>query len=120
MCALGTPPAQRYSRPERAAFLPRPARPSRSRGVPCESLDAPDNLPKKSRRQVALRQLQDEVPRMSNEAPAGLEHPLLETREGPALDGHGQDEPAQPIAEVVRDDPEQEAYLAQAARSPLL
>src|SRR5256885_10155267 len=37
--------------------------PSRSRGVPCESLDAPDNLPKKSRRQVALRQLQDEVPR---------------------------------------------------------
>src|SRR5713101_6122578 len=57
------------------------ARPSRSRGVPCEALDAPDNLSKKSRRQVALRQLQDEVPRVPNEAPAGLEQPLLETRE---------------------------------------
>src|SRR2546428_12224635 len=47
------------------------ARPSRSRGVPCESLDAPDNLPKKSRRQVALRQLQDEVPGVTNEATTG-------------------------------------------------
>jgi hypothetical protein len=79
--------------------------------VPCESLDAPDNLPKKSRRQVALRQLQDEVPRMSDEAPAGLEQPLLQTRQRPALDGEGQGQPAKQIAEVVGDDPEQQADL---------
>ncbi len=30
---------------------------------------------------MALRQLQDEVPRVPNEAPAGLEQLLLETRE---------------------------------------
>jgi hypothetical protein len=29
--------------------------------MPRESVDAPENLPKESRRQVALRQLQDEV-----------------------------------------------------------
>src|SRR5438094_4715572 len=81
MFVLGNPPAQRYSRPERSAFLPLRARPSRSRGVPCESLDAPDNLPKKSRRQVALRQLQDEVPGVTNEATTGLEQPLLEARQ---------------------------------------
>src|SRR4029453_10269339 len=34
-------------------------RPSRSRGVPCESLDARDNLPKEAPRQVAFGQLQD-------------------------------------------------------------
>src|SRR5438094_10001773 len=101
MFVLGNPPAQRYSRPERSAFLPLRARPSRSCGVPCESLDAPDNLPKKSRRQVALRQLQDEVPGVTNEATTGLEQPLLEARQRPALDGDGQDQPAQQIAEIV-------------------
>ena len=30
---------------------------------------------------MALGQLEDEAPRMSNEAPAGLEEPLLETRQ---------------------------------------
>jgi hypothetical protein len=40
--------------------------------VPCESLDAPDNLPKKSRRQVALRQLQDEVPGVSGHHPRAI------------------------------------------------
>jgi hypothetical protein len=38
-----------------------------------ESLDAPENLPKESPRQVAFRKPQDEVPGMSDEAPAGLE-----------------------------------------------
>jgi hypothetical protein len=48
---------------------------------------------------------------MPDEAPAGLEQPPLETREGPALDGDGQDEPTQQSAEVVGDDPEQQADL---------
>ena len=38
---------------------------------------------------------------MLDEAPAGLEQPLLQARQGPALDGDRQNEPAQQIAEVV-------------------
>jgi hypothetical protein len=34
---------------------------------------------------------------MPDEAPAGLEEPLLQARERPALDGERQDEPAQEI-----------------------
>src|SRR5207253_7691946 len=45
-----------------------------------ESFDASENLPKEGPRQVAFGQLQDEVPGMPNEAPAGLEEPLLETQ----------------------------------------
>jgi hypothetical protein len=41
---------------------------------------------------------------MPDQPPAGLEQPLLETRQGPAPDGDGKDEPTQEIAEVVRDD----------------
>jgi hypothetical protein len=48
---------------------------------------------------------------MSHETPAGLEEPLLQARQGPALDGDGQGEPAQEIAHVAGDDPEQEADL---------
>jgi hypothetical protein len=44
---------------------------------------------------------------MSDQPPAGLEEPLLEARQGPALDGEGQDEPPQQIAEVVGDDPQE-------------
>jgi hypothetical protein len=51
---------------QRSAFPFIRARRSRSRGVPCESLDASDNLPGQSRSQVVLRQLQDEVPCMSD------------------------------------------------------
>ena len=40
---------------------------------------------------------------MSDEAPARLEEQLLEAREGPALDGDRQSEPAQQIAEVIGD-----------------
>ena len=79
--------------------------------MPPELLDAPEDLPKEALCQVAFGQLQDEVPGMSDEPPAGLEEPLLETRQGPVLDGDGQDEPPQKIAEVVGDDPEH-AYLA--------
>ncbi len=55
--------------------------------------------------QVALGQLEHEVPRMPDQPPAGLEEPLLETRQGPALDGDRQNEPAQQIAEVIGNDP---------------
>jgi len=44
--------------------------------VPRESLDAPEDLPKEAPRQVALGPLEAEVPRMSDEPPAGLEEPL--------------------------------------------
>jgi hypothetical protein len=79
--------------------------------MPRESLDAPENLPKESARQVALGQLEDEVPRMPDQPPTRLEEPLLETREGPALDGDGQDEPTEQIAEVVGDNAEQQPHL---------
>jgi hypothetical protein len=79
--------------------------------VPGESLDAPENLPKEGPRQVAFGHLQDEVPGMPNEVPAGLEEPSLETRQRPAPDGEGQDQPTQEIAEVVGDNPEEQADL---------
>jgi hypothetical protein len=69
--------------------------------VPRESLDTPENLSKEAPRQVALGQLEHEGPRMPDQPPAGLEEPLLETRQGPALDADGQDEPTHQIAEVV-------------------
>src|SRR5262245_59569580 len=78
-----------------------------SRRVPGEPLDAPENLPKKAARQVAFGKLQGEVPSMPDEASARLEQPLLETREGPALDGEGQGEPSQQIAKVVGDHPQE-------------
>ena len=68
-----------------------------------EAPDAPEDLLKEAPGQVTFGQLEDEVPSVPNEAPAGLEQPLLETREGPALNGDGQDEPTQQIAEVVGD-----------------
>jgi hypothetical protein len=49
--------------------------------MPRESLDALENLPKEAPGQVALGQLEDKVPRMPDEAPAGLEQPLLQARE---------------------------------------
>jgi len=66
--------------------------------MPRESLDAPEDLPKESRRQVALGQREHEVPRMPDEAPADRESPLLEARQGPALDGEREDKPAQESA----------------------
>ncbi len=71
--------------------------------MPRESLNAPEDLPKERRCQVALGQLENEVPGVPNEAPAGLEQTLLETRQRPALDGERQDQPTHEIAEVVRD-----------------
>jgi hypothetical protein len=48
---------------------------------------------------------------MPDEAPARLEQPLREAREGPALDTGGQNQPAQQIAEVIANHPEQQADL---------
>jgi hypothetical protein len=79
--------------------------------VPREALDALENLPKERRRQVALGQLQDEVSGVPNEAATGLEQALLQTRQGPALDGDWQNQPTQQIAEIVGDHSEQQADL---------
>src|SRR3989442_283324 len=79
--------------------------------MPCEPLDAPEDLPKERRCQVALGQLQDEVSSVPNEAAPGLEQALLQARQGPALDGGGQNQPAQQITDVVRDDPEEQPHL---------
>ena len=54
---------------------------SRSRQGPWEPLDAPYDLRKQALSQRALGQLESEVSGMPNEAPAGPEQPLLETRE---------------------------------------
>ena len=48
---------------------------------------------------------------MPNQAPAGLEQPLLKAREGPVLNGDGENEPAQQVAEVVGDDAEEQPHL---------
>ena len=48
--------------------------------MPRELPNAPEYLPKESRRQVALGQLHDEVPSVPNEAAAGLEQSLLQAR----------------------------------------
>jgi hypothetical protein len=83
-----------------------------SRRMPREPLDALENLPKEASRQVAFGELRGEVPGMPDEASARLEQPLLETRQGPALDGDGQAESTQQIAEVVvGDDAQDQADL---------
>src|SRR5207245_2064615 len=76
-----------------------------------ESPDACEDLAKEGPCQVAFGELQGEVPGMSDQPPAGFEQPLLETREGPVLDGDRQDQPTQQIAEVVGDDAEQQTNL---------
>src|SRR5262245_65044855 len=79
--------------------------------MPRESLDAPENLPEELARQVAFGELQGEVSGMPDEATAGLEEPLLETRQRPTLNGRGQHEPSQQIAKIIGDHPEQQADL---------
>ena len=72
--------------------------------MPRQSLNAPESLPEEASCQVALGQLEHEVPHVPDQPPAGLEEPLLETRKGPALDVDRQGEPTQPIAEIIGDD----------------
>ena len=52
---------------------------------------------------------------MSDETSAGLEEPLLQARERPALDGERQDEPAQEINQVVGDNPRGQGHVGFAA-----
>src|SRR5882762_4019917 len=110
LAARGHPP-QRHSRRGSPRSHSLPVLSARSSRMPRESLDALENLPKEAPGQVAFGQLEDEVPGVPNETPAGLEQPLLEAREGPALDGKRQYQPTQEIPEVVGDDAEQEANL---------
>ena len=63
--------------------------------MPREPLDAPEDLPKEAPRQVALSELEPEGPAHADQPPAGLEELLLEARQGPALDGERQADPAQ-------------------------
>ena len=60
---------------------------------------------------MAFGQLEDKVPGMPDEAPAGLEQPLLQARQRPVLDGERQDQPAQQLAKVVGDHPEEQPDL---------
>jgi len=99
----------RHPRRCRPGSLPEPS--TRSRRVPREPLDARNDLTEQGSCQVAFGKLQREVPGMSDQPPACLEQPLLEAREGPGLDGDGQNKPAEQIAEVVGDHPEQQADL---------
>lgn len=69
--------------------------------MPGESLNAPENVPKEAPGQVTFGELQGEIPGIPDEAPAGLEQPLLETREGPALNSQRQDEPTQEMDELL-------------------
>ena len=62
---------------------------ARSCRMPREPLDTRGNLAKQRSFQVALGELQGEVPGMPNESPARLEEPLLEARERPVPDGDG-------------------------------
>ena len=48
---------------------------------------------------MAFGQLEDEVSCMPDEAAAGLEEALLETRQRPALDGPGEGESTQEVPE---------------------
>jgi len=59
--------------------VPEPS--SHSRRVPREARDAPEELPKEAPHQLAFGGLEDKVPRMPDEATAGLEEPLLEARQ---------------------------------------
>jgi len=77
--------------------------------VPRQPLDARHDLPEQNPCQAAFGKLQDEVSGMPNEAATGLEEPLPETRQRPALDGQRQGVVAD--REVVGDDPEQQAGL---------
>src|SRR5262249_4758791 len=91
--------------------LPVPRSAASSRRMAGAPRDARDDLPKHRACQVSFGELQGEVPGMPNEASAGLEQPLLKTREGAALNGDGEEEPTQQVAEIVGDAPELQADL---------
>jgi hypothetical protein len=63
--------------------------------VPREPLAAPDDLRKQALSQLAFPQLADEVLGVADEAPAGLEQPLVQAGEGLGLNGDGPGKPTQ-------------------------
>jgi hypothetical protein len=73
----------------------------RSSRMPRESLDAPENPAEQGGCQVALGELQDDVPGVPNEAATGLEQALLQARRRPTLDGKGQHDSAQEMGKPV-------------------
>ncbi|HEV2054093.1 MAG TPA: hypothetical protein VGV06_02845 [Methylomirabilota bacterium] len=80
--------------------------------MPRESLDAPEDLLKQAPRQVAFGQLEHEVPSMPDEAPAGLEQPLLKVRQRRTSNRKGESEPTQEVADIIGDDPEEQPHRA--------
>jgi len=56
----------------------------------------PRILPKEGPSQVTLGKLEQEVPRMPDQAPPVFEEPLLQAPQGPSLDGDGQNQPTWP------------------------
>jgi len=101
--AAAVSPPQRHSRCRPAVSQRGPS--ARSRRVPRKLLDACHDLPEQGLCQVAFGELQGEVPRMPDEASARVEQPLLEAREGPALDGDRQDQPTQQDCRCCRRSP---------------
>jgi len=69
---------------------------SSSRRLPGKPLDAPEDSAKGGSRSSDFGKLEQEVPRMPDQAPAGLEEPLLQARQRPSLDGDGQNQPTWP------------------------
>jgi hypothetical protein len=65
--------------------------------MPRQPFDAPENLLKEGPGQVALGELQGEVPGVPDQPPARLEEPLRQTRERPVLDRHRQHEPTEQV-----------------------
>ncbi len=79
--------------------------------MPRKPLDPLKNLPKVRRSQVAFGQLEDEVPCTPDQPAADLAQSLLQARQRSTLDGQGQDEPSEQIAEVVRDAAQEPPHL---------
>jgi hypothetical protein len=76
-----------------------------------ESLHAPECQPKEASRQITFDELQGELPGVPDEASTGLEESLLLTRLGPTPDRQRQGQPAQYIAEIVKDHPMEQPDL---------
>ncbi len=97
--------------PARVAWLLPSGANARSGWAARQPRDACNDLPEQNPCQVAFGELQGEVAGMSDQAPAGLEEPLLQNRQGPTPDRQRQGQSAQQIAEVVGDDPEEQSHL---------
>src|SRR5262245_3902808 len=73
--------------------------------------DALEHRPEQPARQVTLRQQEPVVAGVLHQAPAGLDEPLLQTGERPAVDPLGQHETPPEIPQVVCEHAELQAHL---------